>query len=395
MKLLNSIPELAMLQGPLVLVPGTMDGVHLGHQALICRAREEANRLGGTAVVMTFDQHPSALLRPDKAPRLLTSTAQKLRLLEQLGVEVVLLLSFDQKLAATSAEEFVQQLAAHHLKAICVGEEWVFGQGGKGNIALLRRLGEELKFSVIGIEPVEIAGERVSSTRLRQLVAAGNLAEAAVGLARPYSITGVVIEGAGRGKKMGYPTANLFVEKAVPVQQSGERGNSTFCRIFSSAKGQYPTEEASHSGERVQKVQLPPFGVYVVRVHVKGKTFSGVVNIGIRPTVQNLTSHSTEAAKGFVATVLGASRIAHTLSSCAPSTPCPSSASANVKAGSATQNIMPTVEVHLFDFVGDLYGEEMELEWLSFLREEKKFLNIEELKAQIAVDVEMAKKIIQ
>ncbi|MFI0347647.1 MAG: riboflavin biosynthesis protein RibF [Chthoniobacterales bacterium] len=313
MKLLNSIPELATLQGPLVLVPGTMDGVHRGHQALIYRGRQEAKKLGGTAVVMTFDQHPSTLLRPDKAPRLLTSTAQKLSLLEQLGVERVLLLSFDQKLAATSAEEFIQQLVEQNLKTICVGGEWIFGRGGKGNIALLHRLGEQLKFSVIRIEPVEISNMRISSTNLRQAIASGHLIDAAAGLGRRYAIAGLVIEGAGRGKKIGYPTANLFIQKA----------------------------------------QFPPFGVYTVRARAHGKTFSGVANIGVRPTVQKISSISTSH-----------------LNCCEA-----------------------TVEIHLFDFAGNLYGEEMELELLSFLRPEKIFSSFDELKAQIAIDVEIAKKV--
>lgn len=303
MKLFHSISDLSNLRGPLVLAVGTFDGVHLGHQALIRSAQKEATECQGTAVVMTFDQHPAALLRPDKAPRLLTSTAQKIQLLEQFGVEAVLLLSFDQELAATTPEKFIQELASHSLKAICAGEEWTFGQGGKGNIALLRLLGKQLNFSVVNVEPVEIAGERISSTRLRQAIAQGHLSEAAAALGRNYAITGTVITGAGRGKEIGYPTANLFVASA----------------------------------------QIPAFGVYAIQATVKGKIFSGVANIGIRPTID-------------------------------------------------IKNREPSIEAHIFDFQGDLYGEEMELELLSFLRAEQKFSSIEELKGQIASDIVMARK---
>ena len=304
LEVLHSISELSSLPGPLILVGGTFDGLHLGHQALIRRAQEEAQQCGGEVVVMTFDQHPAALLRPDKAPRLITTISQKKQLLEKLGVKWLLLLPFDEALAATPAEQFINELVSvsKNLKAICVGASWSFGQGGKGNLALLRQLGEHLHFSVITIEPIQVTASIVSSTRIRQAVALGNLDEVAACLGRRYALSGLVVRGEGRGKTLGFPTANLDVENQ----------------------------------------QLPPNGVYAIQAQVRGFSYQGVANIGVRPTVE-------------------------------------------------VENAPRTIEVHLLDFQGDLYGEEIALELVIYLREEKKFPSLEALRTQIQLDVEKAR----
>ena len=251
MQTLRSIADLASLSGPVVLAAGTFDGLHLGHQALIGRAIREAALIGGTAVVMTFDRHPASITRPDKTPKLLTRNATKLALLEQIGVPVVLLLEFNEKLAAIPAEEFIRSLceAANPLHKICVGSQWSFGRGGAGNITLLKKLGGELGFSVESIPPVDVDGSAISSTRIREAIATGDFQAAAQCLGRSYLLSGNVVAGMGLGGTIGFPTANLDV----------------------------------------QGMQLPPEGVYAVLVHFDGNVQPGVANLGVRPTVDYST----------------------------------------------------------------------------------------------------------
>jgi riboflavin kinase/FMN adenylyltransferase len=273
--------------------------VHLGHQALIRRAMEEASSCGGTAVVMTFDRHPASLLRPELAPKLLTRNAEKISLMEELGVSALLLLPFTSELAAVSAPDFIKELvsACQPLRALCVGRQWSFGKGGEGNVARLRELGLEWNFDVIQIDPVETAGAPISSTRVRTAIATGDLNQASACLGRTFRLSGDIVTGAGLGSKIGFPTANLDV-----------------------------------SG-----MQLPPNGVYAVKVLRGGSILNGVCNIGLRPTVD---------------------------------------VSANA----------PVVEVHLFDVSADLVGENLSLEFVKFLRPEQKFSGINELKEQISKD---------
>lgn len=307
MKILHSIGELAGLKGPVVLAAGTFDGVHLGHQFLIRRAMEEAASCGGRAVVMTFDRHPASLLRPEKAPALLSRNAEKITLLEEMGVPALLMLEFTQELSWIPARDFITSLteSAHPLRAICVGSEWFFGKGGEGNVARLKELGTECNFSVIQIDPVSAGDVPISSTRIRAAIASGNLTEAATCLGHPFLLSGTVVSGAGLGAKIGFPTANLDV-----------------------------------SG-----MQLPPTGVYAVKVYHGSDLLMGVCNIGLRPTVDS----------------------------------------------SATT---PVVEVHLFDVSTDLVGESLSLEFVKFLRPERKFSGLEELKDQIAADCSQSKAIL-
>src|SRR6266446_1964892 len=177
----RSITELANLPGPVFLAIGVFDGVHLGHRAVIEQALRAAGAEGGTAVALTFDPHPAAILRPHVAPLMLTSTRHKLRLLQQSGVQHVLLVEFTERFASTPPEEFISELvrAAHPLRQICVGEDWAFGKARSGNIALLRALGSTLGFAVIAVPAVTVDGVSVSSTAIRAAVETGNLTLAA------------------------------------------------------------------------------------------------------------------------------------------------------------------------------------------------------------------------
>jgi riboflavin kinase/FMN adenylyltransferase len=237
------------LRGPLFLAIGVFDGVHLGHQAVISAATSHARAADGTPVVMTFDPHPLKVLRPQHAPHLLTATQHKIALIRDMGVEHLLVINFDRKFAATSPEEFVEELVMHSrpLREICVGHEWSFGKDRRGNLDLLKRLGVQFDFSVVGVPPVLANGEVVSSTAIRQAVEKGDLAKAAEMLGREYTILGTVTHGDNLGKKIGFPTANL----------------------------------SAHSE------QFPPNGVYFADARVNGVLYYGVINLGYRPTVSS------------------------------------------------------------------------------------------------------------
>jgi riboflavin kinase/FMN adenylyltransferase len=301
---LRSITDLSQLPGPLFLAIGVFDGVHLGHQAVIRRALEGAGRDGGTAVVVTFDPHPVRVLRPEQAPRLLTSTAHKLRLIRDLGITRQLIIHFDQAFAATDPANFIRALAAaaHPLSEICVGFEWSFGKGRAGNLALLERLGTQLGFAEIGVPAVMVGSEIVSSTLIRRSVESGDLLHAERLLGRPFTILGTVVEGDRLGRTIGFPTANL----------------------------------SAHNE------QYPPNGVYAVEVQRGDEKLRGVVNIGVRPTVANASGERV-------------------------------------------------LEVHLFDFAEDIYGEDLEITFCRFLRPEQKFAGLDALRAQIARDVQEAR----
>src|SRR4051812_8084889 len=247
MQILRSIEELQSLSGPLFTAIGVFDGVHLGHQAVISTSAEHAKAAGGTSIVITFDPHPMKITRPDVAPRLLTATEHKVRLIRALGVRHLLLTHFDREFANTSPEDFVAQLVRNSkpLREICVGHEWSFGKNRAGNLDLLKELGQRYDFKVVGIPPVKVSGKVVSSTAIRKAIETGDFATAAEMLGRDYTILGTVEHGQAVGNKIGFPTANI----------------------------------SAHSE------QFPPNGVYLAEASVDGSHHFGVMNLGVRPTV--------------------------------------------------------------------------------------------------------------
>jgi riboflavin kinase / FMN adenylyltransferase len=304
MKIFYSLSQLSEISGPLCVAIGVFDGVHLGHQALIRRAMVEAERVGGSELVLTFHPHPARVLRPASAPHLLTSTPHKLRLIKEMGCRYLLQATFDAAFAAQPPDVFIEALvrSTNSLRMICVGHNWTFGKGRAGNVTLLAALGERFGFETVEIEPVEVDGELVSSTRIRKAVEAGDFQTARRLLGRDYTILGTVTQGAGRGRGIGFPTANL----------------------------------AAHN-ER-----FPPNGVYAVRALLESHWFKGVANVGVRPTV------------------------------------------------GGTERIL---EVHIFDYSGDCYGRDLEVKFECFLRPERRFSSIEELRAQIVRDASEARRI--
>jgi riboflavin kinase/FMN adenylyltransferase len=200
-----------------VITIGTFDGVHLGHRALIARAIGEAASRNASSAVLTWDRHPVATLRPDKAPALLCSPERKVEILSECGQDVLAVLPFDDELSQWSAERFVEDVLVKGLgaRAIVVGENWRFGKGAAGNVELLTKMGSGLGFEVVGMKLEESGAEPVSSSRIRRLIAEGDLDGAAALLGRRFDLDGVVVHGDDRGKSLGFPTANVALPPGV------------------------------------------------------------------------------------------------------------------------------------------------------------------------------------
>jgi riboflavin kinase / FMN adenylyltransferase len=203
---------------------GAYDGVHLGHRALLGDLSDRAAAEGLSTVVVTFDRHPASVVRPDSAPKQLTSLEQKLELLAECGIGRTLVVPFDEARADETAEEFVEEVLVDELGArlVVVGEDFHFGHGRKGNVELLRRLGAEHGFEVVGVGLTDDGSEPVSSTRIRALIAAGDVAKAALLLGRPHEVRGPVVRGDGRGgPELGFPTANVAVDDDIALPADG------------------------------------------------------------------------------------------------------------------------------------------------------------------------------
>ncbi len=200
-----------------VITIGTFDGVHLGHRVLIARAISDASALGAASVIVTWDRHPAATLRPDKMPPLLCSPERKIELLAERGADVLAVLPFDEDLSQWPAERFVEDVLVAGLAAreVVVGEDWRFGKGAAGNVALLSEMGASLGFDVVGLGLERAGDEPVSSTRIRKLIAGGDLDGAAELLGRRFDLDGVVVHGDARGKSLGFPTANVELPAGV------------------------------------------------------------------------------------------------------------------------------------------------------------------------------------
>jgi riboflavin kinase/FMN adenylyltransferase len=205
-----------------VVALGTMDGVHLGHQAVLARARELAQALGGTPGALTFAQHPLEVVRPLEAPPVLTPLPLKLRLLERCGAAAAVAIEFSPAVASITAEAFVAEILFARLGAVglAVGHDFGFGRGRRGTVELLRGMAEAAGVSLAVVPPVRLGAQVVSSRHIRALLGAGQVVEARAFLGRPFCILGEVEPGAGRGGGLGYATANLAI-RGRPVLQDG------------------------------------------------------------------------------------------------------------------------------------------------------------------------------
>jgi len=288
-----------------VAVLGNFDGVHLGHRAVLRRGLEVARERGVELVAATFDPHPRAVLWPGDEPKLLTSLDLRREELVRQGVGEVYAIHFDRALSKKTPEEFVRDVLVGEIGAriVVVGENFRFGHRASGDFGDLKRLMREAWGDAFAVSLQNTSGAEITSTRIRALIAAGDVGEASRLLGRPYVLRGEVIEGDRRGRTIGFPTANVLPDPTVIV---------------------------------------PARGVYAGFVRIDGKEYAACTNIGVAPTFDRAESR---------------------------------------------------VEAHLLDFEGDLYGKTADVSFVRRIREEKRFSGVEELREQIARDVEEARKI--
>ena len=248
MRTVRNLSDLAGVKEPLCLAAGFFDGVHAGHQEVLRRTIRQARAIGGQAWALTFDPHPLKVLSPGAAPLTLTSTPHKLELLRGLGLDGCILIPFTRPFASLPAEAFLKSLerSVPTLRHIFVGSDWRFGRNGGGGQAQLSAWARKRGIAVTLVRPVRYRGAAISSTRIRQAVAAGKLRLAGRLLGRPFSLLGVVRRGNRIGRRLGYPTANIA-----------------------------PQNEAA-----------PPLGIYSVRALVNGRVLDGVASFGLHPTVE-------------------------------------------------------------------------------------------------------------
>ncbi len=313
---------------------GVFDGVHLGHQNIIERARDVAAERSVALAVVTFDPHPAMVLRPDLAPATLTDFDHKMELLEGLGVDTVMVVKFDRSRSEEAAEDFVTSVLVGALGVthVVVGDDFHFGRDRKGDVALLRDVGVEHDFSAEG-RPLSLQGELsdvnggdggdpISSTAVRRAVAAGDVDQAARLLGRHHEIRGTVVEGDQRGRTIGFPTANIAVPSGMAVPADG---------VYA---GWWVTSERDASQEDGGVGNAPPDEI--------PHRWPCAVNIGKRPTFYEDAEHSA-------------------------------------------------IEAHLIDWSGDLYGVKGGIQFVSRLRSEQKFDGLDALTSQLQSDVTAAR----
>ncbi|MFS2293953.1 MAG: bifunctional riboflavin kinase/FAD synthetase [Actinomadura sp.] len=226
----NGLDEVPADWGRSVVTIGVFDGVHRGHQRIVGTAVEEARRRGLRSVVITFDPHPDEVVRPGTHPPLLTGTRRRIELLEGLGADAVLVVPFTRELSRMAPDEFVQSVLVDRLHAahVIVGEDFRFGHKAKGDVALLRELGEKYDFTAEGL-PLVADGGTISSTYIRERLEAGDVEAAARALGRPHRVEGVVVRGHQRGRALGFPTANLETPPHTAIPADGVYGGRLIC----------------------------------------------------------------------------------------------------------------------------------------------------------------------
>lgn len=284
---------------------GTFDGIHLGHWTVLQEIRTRAEETGRRSVLVTFHPHPLRIVRPEQAPALLTTPVEKKEILAESGLEYAVFLSFTEALSRYEPRRFVEEILVGRLgvEELVIGYDHGFGRDRAGGVDALETLGAELGFGVDVVAPVDVGGDTVSSSKIRALVTEGRVADAARLLGRPYSIRGIVVKGEGRGRELGFPTANL----------------------------------RTVGGDKL----VPPQGIYAVKGILRRGSFTGALHLGPRPTFK----------------------------------------------GSP-----PSIEIHLLDFEGDIYGEEIRIDFVDYLREIAPFTSVAALVDQIREDVDAARR---
>jgi riboflavin kinase/FMN adenylyltransferase len=255
MKIFHDL-ENANIARPTVLTLGVFDGLHLGHQAIMAKVVERARVTGSVATAITFDPHPRSVLHPESAPPLLQTLDQRLANLEVLGIEQAIVVKFTKDFASQPAENFLHEILHDrlHAREVYLGKGFAFGRGRGGNIEMLRKMSTKLGFVADEVDEVQLRGMRISSSRIRELLAAGQVNLARRMLGRPYGVEGVVIRGDQRGRTIGFPTANLKPHNRV----------------------------------------IPKYGVYAAATLIDGTWRRGITNIGVRPTFESTSDPSIE-----------------------------------------------------------------------------------------------------
>lgn len=247
MLVIRTIDELGFAGGrPVFATLGNFDGLHLGHRAIVERVRERADELDGLAAAVTFHPHPLRVVAPERAPELMLTVEQKLGLMEEMGLDAVAILPFDRRMAEMEAEDFVDEILVRRIgvREVYVGPDFRFGKRRAGDVALLKSAGQRHGFTAETIGPILEGGERISASRIRELLREGNVRRAAELLGRPFSLVGTVVHGEQRGRTLLVPTANLAPENQF----------------------------------------LPARGVYFTRMRWDSGEVFGLTNIGVRPT---------------------------------------------------------------------------------------------------------------
>jgi len=280
-----------------VLALGNFDGLHRGHLKIVERVKRGAAEQGGTPMAMTFDPHPPRVVRPEKAPPLLMTKEQRIEALHRAGIQCIAIVRFTHEMSQWDPETFVRAVLVEWLRVskVWVGANFLFGHARSGNFSMLRTLGQRYGFRAEKIDPVRYKDFVVSSTRIRRLVGEGRIDEAGALMGHPYYLDGSIVTGRGRGREIGFPTANL------------ETANEL----------------------------IPPHGVYATTMTIDGNVRAALTNIGVRPT-------------------FGESDVA--------------------------------IETHLLKYDGDLYGKRVRLAFVQRLRDERRFPDVDALRAQIEAD---------
>ncbi len=300
-----NLDEIAGFERNTVVTFGVFDGIHIGHQAVIKTLLQRAAQDKLISVLVGFYPHPLAFLSPERCPPILTHLPKRIEILQQFGIDKIVILSFDAQIAAMSPESFVEKVLLEKCRAkhVVVGYACQFGKNRAGNAQRLAEISEDYPFDVTIVPPTEINGAPVHSTRIRQALARGDLRWSSQLLGRPYSLIGEVIKGDGRGRQLGFPTANINTRNQI----------------------------------------CPPNGVYAIRAKLEGRWLDGVLNIGTRPTFNELNFQ---------------------------------------------------VESYFFDFNETIYGKSVEIFFVEKIRSERKFPNLQSLIQQIQRDVMVAAEIL-
>jgi riboflavin kinase / FMN adenylyltransferase len=333
MKFIRGIMNVSSQPSGFVATIGNFDGVHRGHQYLLEQVKQQAQLLHLPTMLITFEPHPQDYFSKDKSRPRLTRLREKYRIVQQLGIDYFVCLPFNARLAQLSATDFIETILVNKLniKCIVIGDDFRFGKDRKGDYFLLAEAGKHYGFSVIPSHTIEHEAKRISSQRVREALSLGQLDTVAQLLARPYSMVGKVVRGDQRGRAIGFPTANIHLA-----------GNSApLSGVFAvRVKMNRRVNELVGGMRSVAEMEVKKGDIGVIKQNESTPLF-GVANLGTRPTVDGTR---------FM------------------------------------------LEVHLFDYAKEFYGQYIEVEFLKKIRDEKRFDNIEALKAQIALDVNEAKQ---